>query len=291
MFTAPVPVTKIIAQRQSCRTYAKTPLTQELIDQMLKFLAVMGPGPFGTRPRFELAAATADDPQALKRLGTYGFIKNPAAFILGAVQPGDKNLEDFGFLLETALLFVTSMGLGSCWLGGSFSRGRFSQKMNLGADEVIPAVAAIGHADAETYSRRMIRHFAKSHTRKPWETLFFANAWDTPLSHADAGVYATPLEMVRLAPSASNKQPWRVIRRDDSYHFYLQRTPGYKKEASRFQPVKMADLQRVDMGIALCHFQWTAEEMGLQGAWQVLTPPVDAPYGALEYVASWRVSG
>jgi len=35
---------------------------------------------------------------------------------------GDKNLEDFGYLMEEAILFATGLGLGTCWLGGSFTK-------------------------------------------------------------------------------------------------------------------------------------------------------------------------
>lgn len=53
--------------------------------------------------------------------------------------------------------------------------------------------------------------------------------------------------MVRLAPSAVNRQPWRVVRIGSAYVFYLKHAKGYVSEAT-------GDLQKVDMGIALCHF-------------------------------------
>ena len=37
---------------------------------------------------------------------------------------------------------------------------------------------------------------------------------------SEAGDYARPLEMVRLAPAATNAQPWRVRKARDVYHFY-----------------------------------------------------------------------
>ena len=68
--------------------------------------------------------------------------------------------------------------------------------------------------------------------------------------------------MVRLAPSASNRQPWRIIagRSRKDFHFFLERTPGYNN--NRF--VK-SDLQRVDMGIAMCHFELAMKESGFNG--------------------------
>jgi hypothetical protein len=62
--------------------------------------------------------------------------------------------------------------------------------------------------------------------RKAWNDLFF-DADHTPLTEMLAGAYAVPLEMVRLGPSASNKQPWRIIRDRDRFDFFLSHTKGY----------------------------------------------------------------
>lgn len=34
-----------------------------------------------------------------------------------------------------------------------------------------------------------------------------------PLEKEEAGNYEAALEMVRIAPSASNKQPWRILKK------------------------------------------------------------------------------
>lgn len=100
------------------------------------------------------------------------------------------------------------------------------------------------------------------------------------------GDYAIPLEMARLAPSASNKQPWRVVKDGSRWHFYLQRTSGYQeRRLVKFSTV--ADLQRIDMGIAMCHFDLSARELGLQGHWKVDEPKIDKPDELTDYIASW----
>jgi len=93
--------------------------------------------------------------------------------------------------------------------------------------------------------------------------------------------------MVRLGPSASNRQPWRLVRAagGDGYHLFIRRTRAYKGLFS----ARGQDLQRLDMGIAMCHFELTAREAGLAGRWAV--PPAAPDIGALpertEYIASW----
>jgi hypothetical protein len=92
--------------------------------------------------------------------------------------------------------------------------------------------------------------------------------------------------MVRWAPSASNKQPWRVIRSDDAWHFYLQRTKGYGKGSMIFNVLRLADLQRVDMGIAMCHFELAVHEFNLHGRWKIEEPEIRKPENT-EYIVSW----
>jgi len=94
--------------------------------------------------------------------------------------------------------------------------------------------------------------------------------------------------MVRIGPSASNKQPWRVVRDANAWHFYLHRTPGYRR--GFFQVLlDLVDLQRIDLGIAMCHFESSAREAGLQGEWVVDEPPIVKPDGLTEYSASWVI--
>ena len=128
---------------------------------------------------------------------------------------------------------------------------------------------------------RIIRWGAKSHSRKAWESIFFEGSFETPLSRDLSSKYSVVLDMVRLAPSASNKQPWRVVRQGDQYHVFLQRTPNYSGY------VKTVDLQRIDMGIAMCHFELTARELGLNGGWEVCSSDIAVRDGC-ESMVTWK---
>ena len=94
----------------------------------------------------------------------------------------------------------------------------------------------------------------------------------------------------RLAPSASNKQPWRLLRVGDCWHFYLQRTAGYG-QGGLAGLVVHGDLQRVDMGIAMCHFALAAHQLGLAGEWVVQKPGNGLEAVPWEYVVSWKMTG
>ena len=280
------PITEVIKQRYSCRTYLDKPIDEEKRQQLAGFAASRTVGTFGTPTRFQLVAATEEDQTALRGLETYGFISGATGFVLGAVRDAPKNMEDLGYLLEDIVLFATGLGLGTCWLGGTFNRSAFAAKMPLRAGESLPAVIAVGYiADKPSVMESMVRRAAGSDHRLPWEQIAFDAAFGVPLPRDKAGAYAEPLEMLRLAPSASNKQPWRAIRDGAAWHFYLQRSPGYGN--ARFARLHIADLQRVDMGIAMRHFELTAREAALLGKWVLNEPPLGKPDPLTEYVATW----
>lgn len=190
--------------------------------------------------------------------------------------------------MEQAVLFATDLGLGTCWLGGTFTKSGFAGKIAATKEETVPAVIAVGYGLAADGAGDGVRGLAGGHRRLPAEQLFFEREFGRPLAPERSGGYAEPLEMVRLAPSASNKQPWRIIRDGRFWHFYLRRTKGYGKGSLTFRLLGLADLQRVDMGIAMCHFELTARELGLAGRWVADEPAIARPAGeSVEYIVSW----
>ncbi len=284
------PITELVRQRYSCRTYQDKVIDGSEQRSLSDFLDSTRTGPLGARARFVLVAATDRDRQSLKGLGTYGLIRGAPGFIVGAAKRAPKDLEDYGYLMEHAVLFATDLGLGTCWLGGTFAKSNFAEKIGVTAGEVMPAVTAVGCIAEAGKFGKWIRKRAGSDLRLPWESLFFEERFGQPLSPERAGPYAEPLEMVRLAPSASNKQPWRIVRTGDAWHFFLQRTKSYGKGSFLFRLLHLADLQRVDMGIAMCHFDLTARELALTGRWVVDEPDIKKPDESTEYTVSWKAS-
>ncbi len=285
------PITDIIRKRVSCRTYSTRPVEKDLKDQLEQLLADSPAGPFGSRSRFELITATDADRDVLKGLGTYGFIKDPAGFILSAVKQSPRDLEDFGYAMERNILCATNLGLGTCWLGGTFTKSAFAEKISAGEDETLPAVASVGYiAPKMRMVEKALRWGADAKNRKPWKDLFFKNGFNASLSPEDIGKWAEPLEMVRIAPSASNRQPWRIVQEStiQRFHFYLQRTKGYQTRNKMLFGI--ADLQRVDMGIAMCHFEITCKDSGLSGKWIFDEPDIGNLPELTAYVASWQPS-
>jgi hypothetical protein len=294
---APIPpgsaltVRTLIDRRYSCRTYLPEPIGDDERRRLEEYMAQTTVGPLGSRVRFGLIAAAPDDREALKRLGTYGFIKGATGFIVGAAGRAPKDLEDYGYLLEHAILFATGLGLGTCWLGGTFTRSTFVRRFGgLRRGETMPAVVSIGHIGDDGTER--IREREEGSRRFPSEELFFERRFGVPLDAGavDAG-YADALEAVRMAPSATNRQPWRIVRDGERWHFFVQRYKWYGKRSPLFIALRIADLQRVDLGIAMSHFELVAREQGLDGEWVVRDPGLLLPGKDVEYAATWVARG
>lgn len=201
-------------------------------------------------------------------------------FIAGKLRPAPHAEEAFGYAFEKIVLFAQSLGVGSTWIAGTMDRAAFERAMELEEGEIMPCVSPLGYA-AEKMSLResMMRKGVKADSRLAFETLFFHGSFDTPLSASQAGELAQALEMVRLAPSAVNKQPWRVVIKDRAAHFYEKRNKGYVSASGW-------DLQKIDLGIALCHFELGLADKGIKAELKVEDPaiPTAADTG---YIASF----
>lgn len=273
-------VEETIRSRKSIRSYEKRPLSQADREAVIAYMAELCQGemtPFPAQVRMCLLEAKPGT--NTETLGTYGVIRGADTFIGVTVKNADYAMESVGYTFEKLVLYAESLGLGTCWLAGTFDRENFAGAIQPADDELFPIVSPIGYpAGKKTLVDSVFRKVGKSDQRKQWAELFFENSFDTPITREQAGGYAIPLEMVRLAPSAANRQPWRILHRDDAFHFYREKNPKGKYPY---------DLQRLDVGIAACHFQMAAEEKLLEGQFAFDKEPAVTAPADLKYLFSW----
>ncbi len=262
-------ITEAIKTRRSVRTYTGEALDDATVGQIADYITDLR-APFGAECRIEIVrtAAVAEP----VRLGTYGAIRGATDYLALIVRGGAPlTREGAAYMFEQVVLYCTSLGLGTCWLAGFFDRGGFKKHLSLRPDERLCSVSPVGYASDKPHrSISTLLNGGKPTSRKPFGEIFFDGVFGEPLSEDRAGVYALPLEMVRRAPSANNKQSWRVILTGGTPHFYKTPSMGY---------------ENLDVGIALCHFAETCREKGIAGGWKIVTDAPSAPKAA--YVASW----
>lgn len=271
-------IIELIKIRTSSRTYDGREIDTIALQKLNTFIMEINAEKI-INGRFILAQKSHDVLENGQKLGTYGVILGAQSYIVGALEMTEKDAQSFGYLFEKVVLYATELGIQTCWLGGTFKKSDFEKSIVMPENEVIVMVSPIGYKkEKPRIFESVMRSVVGANNRKPWNELFF-NANYTPMTEQLAGLYAVPLEMVRLGPSASNKQPWRVIHDENRFDFFLCRTKGYG--------VKNFDLQKNDMGIAKCHFELSANELGLVGEWQDIANM--KAKDDWEYAFSWKM--
>lgn len=263
---------KIVATRKSVRTYSGEPLSAADREQIEAFIKDV-PNPFGIPVTFSLL-----DPAA-HRLSS-PVLSGEKLYIAARVKKGPLADVAFGYSFEHLVLFAWSLGVGTVWIGGTMKRPVFEAALGLAPDEMMPCMSPLGYPAARRSVKEvMMRRGVHADDRKPGTELFFNGDLQTPLTVPADPAAAAALEMVRLAPSAVNKQPWRVILKDGAWHFYE------KKDGNRYESDAVGDLQKVDLGIALCHFVLGLEDGGKTPAVKVEDPGISTPADTV-YIAS-----
>ena len=257
---------ELIRHRRSVRTFDGNPLRLEDREKLLRFAESIET-PYGIPITWKLLSAKADGLSSPVIVGT-------DVYIGGKLQRQPHAEEAFGYAFEKLVLYAEALGIGTTWIAGTMDRPAFEKAMELKADEVMPCVSPLGYpAKKMSLRETMMRKGVRADSRMEFSELFFDGSFEKPLSENTP--YKDALEMVRWAPSAVNKQPWRVVIDGKQAHFYEKKSKGYVDGTGW-------DLQKVDLGIALYHFAYGLDETVQLS---IADPGLSAPDG-MEYVAT-----
>ncbi len=211
-----------IFKRKSVRKYDLTPLPEADLSKVSEHIQALKTLIPGVRSKIDILSS-----REIKNLTP---VKAPHYLVFFSEEK-DGFLTNAGFILQQMDLFLSSNGIGSCWIGMAKPQREILKKSEL--DFVI--MLAFGKPKEPIY-RKDIWEFK----RKPLEEI-------TNISGSNE-----LLEPVRLAPSATNSQPWYFIGEDNKIHVYCIKAKALKS-------VLYEKVNKIDMGIALCHL-WIAAE-------------------------------
>ena len=247
----------IIRLRRSVRTYNAEAVRSEDMKKLEDFISALD-DPFGVPVEYRFLNA--------KEHGLSSPVIVGEKMYLGAKAKKGPFCEiAVGYGLERVMLYALSLGIGSVWIAGTMDRPGFEKAMDVKNDELMPAVTPIGYiAEKMSVRETVMRKGVKADERLDFGELFFEGGLTKPLGKG--GRFDSALEAVRLAPSAVNKQPWRVAVCGNAVHFYEKHSKGMAARAF--------DVQLVDMGIALAHFVLAAKEDGINGRLVATDPKI-----------------
>lgn len=229
-------VEEAIRARRSVRTFEASPVAEEVLEFVQEYIGSKPQTLPGCGCRLVLLERKLDG-----KVGTYGVVRNAGYFVAvvhkcgmpGNRESGNDGLEvvNAGIVGERLVLELTRRGIGTVWLGGTFSRGTVGELVKPAPDERVDAVIAFGNpAPKESFTGRLMARMSNARSRKPFDSMFRVK----PQSG-----YRHALEMMRLAPSATNRQEWRAVETDNGIDFFTADT-------NRFAAL--------DLGIGLAHF-------------------------------------
>ena len=266
-------IREAIRNRRSIRTFDQTALSPEDAQKILKF-AEMVENPYDIHISWYLLDGREKPLKA-------PVISGAVTYIAGKMPRVAHAEEAFGYTFEKIVLYAETLGIGTTWIAGTMNRSVFEKAVSLQEGEVMPCVSPLGYpAKKMSLRETLMRKGVKADSRKPFEELFFDGSFHTPLSLESAGNLRDALEAIRLAPSAVNKQPWRILCTQNAIHFFEIPSKGYSDSSGW-------DLQKIDMGIALCHFSVVAADCGIRHTFSVERPEISIPDGMV-YIASYR---
>lgn len=214
-----------IPARVSCRAYTAMPSTADWASLAYAAERYRLPGA-------RLALCRVDEVLFTGTLLGMGRITGCTAAAVVIAAPGEPMSRlHAGILGEAFALEATSLGLGTCWVSGTYRKRLLS--VPLQDDEAVLCIIAVGvpapdSMDASARKRKPIERIVKGYDRWP-------------------ATYRDVARAVQVAPSAMNMQPWQLML--DGRRFILDGS----------------DRSQLDLGIALCHAELALPP---HGPWQ-----------------------
>ncbi len=252
---------RVIEKRRSRRRFdPNLPLAPETLVALDKVCNQLAPFPHA---RSRLVTESAET--VFKGvIGSYGKIRDASAFIAFIGNMDDPFVqEEVGYTGEGIILEATALGLETCWVGGFFRPEVVASLIDVSDKERVLAVTPVGYArDSESWEEKSMTRFARSRSRLPLSRLVTGlprEKWPDWVSIC--------LEAARLAPSASNRQPWGFDVQENGITVFV-RTGGPEFNVSK----------RLDCGIAMLHLEVAAADSGCMGEWEFLASPQVAKF-------------
>ena len=215
-------VFEAITLRHSVRSYTDKKIDGEILEQLKKTVDECNSN---SGLNIQLCL---NEPEAFSgRMAKYGKFKNVKNYIALVGKNDDKLEEKTGYYGEMIVLKAQQLGLNSCWVAMSYSKGKSTAKVKSG--EKLLMVIAVGFGETN----------GVSHKNKPIEKLSSVNGnmpdW-----------FRKGMEAAQLAPTAMNQQK-----------FCFELNANTVTAAAGF-----GFYTKVDLGIAKYHFEIGAGKNG-----------------------------
>lgn len=240
-----------ILDRRSVRRYEARSLPAETLVQIKQEIAAINP----LDPENKISILLRDSRKGedlATVVGGYGKILSPPHYLVPTMTGNRFALTDLGYCTQRLVLRLTALGIGTCYVGTVGQEEKVRRQFELSVNSRVGALVAFGFPAGGVghVVNQVIRKSVGATNKLPAEKIFFNNSFDQPASPTAA--LAPLIEAARLAPSAMNLQPWRLLWKGDTLFLFV---------ASRY-PKSKADYRLYDGGICLANLSVALEALG-----------------------------
>lgn len=207
-------IMQAMRERHSVRRYREEPVEQEKIDAIQKCI-----DDIVAQSGLDVQLVTNEPEAFTGALASYGHFSGCSNYITFCSENGRS--EDIGYYGEEIVLLCQMLGLNTCWVALTFSKGKVPVKPKKG--EKLQIVISVGYGV----------HNGRPHKNKPLEELCKTEG-ESP------EWFKSAMEAVMLAPTAMNQQ---------KFHFTLVEDNKVKAKAL------LGPYAKMDLGIAKYHFE------------------------------------
>ncbi len=244
---------KQLRERHSVRSYSSQPLTEKVVRSISAEITYINTHVAGMH--FELVTENPEPFQGLKAsYGMFKGVRNFIAAVIDTTYPGAWI--NAGYYGEQLAMHAVSLGLGTCFVGGTFDKSAVPSQLRAGWK--LPFVIALGYPAKKT-DTFISSILVKAIHRKSKSALDFLNE---PTEDKIRHIQSTPwllagFRALESAPSAMNRQPVRISLEGDMI---------------TASAAKADNGLLIDLGIALWNF---ASATG--GEWEIGNPAIFLP--------------
>jgi nitroreductase len=258
-----------IELRHSRRKYVPTPVEPEKLETLAELIEELN----RSSDAWRITLVRSHDEAIFSGIrGGYGIIKGSPSYLafIGAPEESERH-EELGYIGEAAVLEATHLGLGTCWVTGTFDPAAAAKDLDLASSERLFAVSPLGYPrDSYSFTEKVMKRAAGSRSRKPLDELCVGDELARWPEWA-----RTAAEAARRAPSALNRQPWLFRFEGEELSVEVDAKGGGNSRGTASK--------RLDCGIALRHL--------VVGAQYSLDAPVSLSPGDARRITGVRPGG
>jgi nitroreductase len=213
-----------IYNRKSIRKYDLKQIEPSTLTEIESYIDNLSPLYEGIKTQFKIVSQNSVS-------GLFS-IKAPH-YILVSSETSEGYLTNAGFMLQQLDLYFSANGIGSCWQGMAKPTKEIAQGLKY---EFVIAIA-FGYP-ADNLHRDSILAFKRKQINQI----------------RDSSDLDELLEAARIAPSASNGQPWFFKVGGGTIHAYCVKS-------NLLKAMMYEKMNKIDMGIAFCHIWLAAKHL------------------------------